>query len=145
MIHGIGIDILHLPRLTRLLEKPYSSRFARRILTHDEYSTFSQLPTSRRLAFLATRWTLKEAAWKATQPYPSSWKDASISHIDGRPVIKNDLFDFMSSVSHDGEYCTSFVIAMKKPDGRGTGSMIKDYDLDFPRHKTSADDWVEKW
>jgi phosphopantetheinyl transferase (holo-ACP synthase) len=45
MFPNIGVDLLHLPRLTSLLfrrQKPYLHRFARRILTNAELATFQQ-------------------------------------------------------------------------------------------------------
>ena len=147
MIHGIGVDVLHLPRLAALLSKPYSSRLARRILTSNELKSYNLVPSHQRLQFLATRWTLKEASWKAVQPFPTSWKDAEIVTLpNGAPEVRTPGFKLLASLSHDGDYCTAFVVAYKTSmDKRGTGEMVGDHTKDYPRHKDSADDWLEKW
>jgi phosphopantetheinyl transferase (holo-ACP synthase) len=40
MFPNIGVDLLHLPRLSSLLSRGYLHRFARRILTPAEQATF---------------------------------------------------------------------------------------------------------
>jgi phosphopantetheinyl transferase (holo-ACP synthase) len=40
MFPNIGVDLLHLPRLSSLLSRGYLHRFARRILTPAEQETF---------------------------------------------------------------------------------------------------------
>lgn len=62
MIYGIGVDILEPGRVVRLLES-YGERFARRVLTPDEWPPYQR---SRRPAmFLANRFAAKEAFSKA--------------------------------------------------------------------------------
>jgi phosphopantetheinyl transferase (holo-ACP synthase) len=60
MIVGVGIDVLHLPRLVKLVERQSSGmrRLANRILTDAETSDFEKLASSSyeaRLKFLAVR------------------------------------------------------------------------------------------
>ncbi len=62
MIYGIGVDVLEPGRVARLLET-YGERFARRVLTPDEWPFYER---SRRPAmFLANRFAAKEAFSKA--------------------------------------------------------------------------------
>ena len=62
MISGIGVDIAETIRFSKLHEK-YGERFARRILTENE---FSQLQRRKHPAlFLASRFAAKEATAKA--------------------------------------------------------------------------------
>jgi holo-[acyl-carrier protein] synthase len=62
MIYGIGVDVLEPQRCTRLLEK-FGERFARRVLTEDEWPAYQR---SRRPAlFIANRFAAKEAFSKA--------------------------------------------------------------------------------
>ena len=60
MIVGVGVDVLHLPRLVKLVERQSSGmqRLAKRILTDAETSDFKELANSSqetRLKFLAVR------------------------------------------------------------------------------------------
>lgn len=68
MIYGIGIDLVHVPRIERLLEK-YGDRFARFILTPLELEIFhARIKTrspKRQVSFLAQHFAVKEAAVKA--------------------------------------------------------------------------------
>ena len=43
MILGIGVDILHLPRITALISRRGQDTLARRILSQKEYVQFRQL------------------------------------------------------------------------------------------------------
>lgn len=52
-ILGIGVDIVHLPRILNLLNRP---RFARRILSNTETSLWDVLPNRKRAQFLAVRY-----------------------------------------------------------------------------------------
>jgi len=62
VIYGIGVDVLEPGRVARLLET-YGERFARRVLTLDEWPFYER---SRRPAmFLANRFAAKEAFSKA--------------------------------------------------------------------------------
>ena len=71
-------------------------------------------------AKMANRWTAKEAAYKAAYPvYKGTWKDVSITKAEGnRPILihnvkkaKVEMPRLHLSVSHDGDYVTSFVVA----------------------------------
>ncbi|MCC6534573.1 MAG: holo-ACP synthase [Burkholderiales bacterium] len=62
MIYGIGVDVLEPARVARLLES-YGERFARRVLTEEEWPAYQR---SRRPAlFIANRFAAKEAFSKA--------------------------------------------------------------------------------
>ncbi|CAG8608562.1 12554_t:CDS:2 [Dentiscutata erythropus] len=130
MILGIGVDIIHLPRLKALLSRTPSSlkKFTSRILTSDEskefQSTFSSILNTRYnhitiehkiVSYLAVRWTLKEATYKALYPHNCiTWKDVSIKKIKGKPhvTIHNDttVSKTHASVAHDGEYVVAQVM-----------------------------------
>lgn len=62
MIAGIGIDVLEPARVGRLLER-YGERFARRVLTEDEWPLYGR--SVRKVLFLANRFAAKEAFSKA--------------------------------------------------------------------------------
>lgn len=57
-ILGIGVDIVHVPRILRLAEGRNGARFARRILSEKESSVWNALPSAdhaRRTRYLAVR------------------------------------------------------------------------------------------
>ncbi|CAG8733939.1 20430_t:CDS:2 [Cetraspora pellucida] len=136
MILGIGIDIIHLPRLKALLFRtPFSlKRFTSRILTSEEtkefHYTFSSILNTRDnhptiehniVSYLAVRWSLKEATYKALYPhYSVTWKDVSIKKTKGKPYITINTPENIgnniiiskthASVSHDGEYVVAQVL-----------------------------------
>ena len=62
MIYGIGVDVLEPQRVERLLEL-YGERFARRVLTADEWPYYQRSP--RPVLFVANRFAAKEAFSKA--------------------------------------------------------------------------------
>lgn len=62
MIHGIGADIVRIPRMSAVLAR-YGQRFANRILAPDERAAFAARNDPDR--FLAKRFAAKEAFGKA--------------------------------------------------------------------------------
>ncbi|PUU83831.1 4'-phosphopantetheinyl transferase superfamily [Tuber borchii] len=133
---GIGVDLLHLPRLTRLLTKrpTYTHRFARRILTKSEYRQFLKSTTTTTtttttsssssplaattIKWLGVRWAAKEAAFKAfgTRRGGLVWEDVEVGYYDsGQPFLW--LFNKERerrmgglSISHDGEYLVAMAM-----------------------------------
>ncbi|KAK6497419.1 hypothetical protein TWF481_011828 [Arthrobotrys musiformis] len=139
--HGIGVDILHLPRLLSLLSRRPISKFTRRILTPNELAEFQKLssidppnPSSTSLLsnpatrFLATRWAAKEAAYKAsinliptTKEQWMGWKNFEIlKGSRGEPLLTirdgggEKIEDGQVSISHDGEYVIAIAMVPQK-------------------------------
>ncbi|KAE8338862.1 hypothetical protein BDV24DRAFT_137044 [Aspergillus arachidicola] len=134
---NIGTDIVHLPRITRLIHRrDYLARFTRRILhdheQHDFRTRFAlpaatnppnqrPLPSAPEMArWLAGRFAAKEAARKAAPNGAASlgWKDVMVrvSETDrGRPEVV--YLDGETarigklSISHDGDYVVATVLA----------------------------------
>ncbi|KAI0303121.1 4'-phosphopantetheinyl transferase superfamily [Russula brevipes] len=121
-ILGIGVDVLHLPRLTRHLS---DNRLARRILSPIELREYLALPLEdheRRIRFLGVRWAVKEAVYKAVFPtLAPTWKDFTLRKCAGSP--KPDLVyhpkdngpsprlgRIHTSTSHDRDYVFATVI-----------------------------------
>jgi len=96
-ILGIGVDLVHIPRITSLLRRRNSERFASKILSAQEYNQWASLGSSEpsaRPRFLAVRycrstqftdlfvnahtirWNVKEALYKAVYPtLRPTWKE----------------------------------------------------------------------
>ncbi|KAI0334704.1 4'-phosphopantetheinyl transferase [Cubamyces sp. BRFM 1775] len=124
-ILGIGVDIVHVPRVLRLLERRTPAKLAHRILSEKELSVWNGLPSedqARRTRYLAVRWGVKEAAYKAVYPaaHPT-WKDFTFHSLSGdgsrKPFLECHLkereslsWKFHTSVSHDGDYVFATVL-----------------------------------
>ena len=112
-ILGIGVDVVHLPRILALLNRRCPDRFASRILSRTEYSQWQALQNSEaqnRVQFLAVRyqayhrykyflnliclfrrWSVKEASYKALYPVvKATWKEFTYEKISGKPTLRYD-------------------------------------------------------
>ncbi|KAH9978072.1 4'-phosphopantetheinyl transferase superfamily [Lactifluus volemus] len=121
-ILGVGVDVLHLPRLTRHL---VDNRLAKRILSPVELCEYLALPREdfdRRVRFLGVRWAVKEAVYKAVYPtVKPTWQDFTIQKCASNPkpdllyhptdtTLLHRLGQIHTSVSHDGDYTFATVI-----------------------------------
>jgi holo-[acyl-carrier protein] synthase len=88
MIFGVGTDIVAVKRMTTNLEQ-YGEKFARKILTDDEFLDFQKAPSQAH--FLAKRFAAKEAAAKAMGTGFSqglSLKHIGVTHNEnGKPEL----------------------------------------------------------
>lgn len=126
-ILGIGVDIVHVPRIAKILQRTYGSRLATKILSPPEQARWGELhahdsPEETRLRFLAVRWCVKEAAYKAMYPTAKpSWKELtytslsngikpSLVYSPNAPSTEKAFESIHVSVSHDGEYIFSQVL-----------------------------------
>ncbi len=122
MIYGIGTDIVYVPRIDRIFNR-FGSRFAKRILTCDEFLKMNRSTSPAR--FLAKRFAVKEAAAKA---FGTGFIDGlALSHIGilndshGKPslhfhgyakkmLIDRKISNTHVSISDDGDYAVAFVV-----------------------------------
>jgi holo-[acyl-carrier protein] synthase len=126
MIVGIGTDILKIDRLRATYERTHG-RLAERILGPEEMLVFqSRLVRneSRGIAYLATRFSAKEAFSKAIglgMHMPMSWRSMqTLNDPSGKPVVRCSglLLDFMErnnyyaqvSVSDEVDTAVAFVV-----------------------------------
>ncbi|BBE08816.1 4'-phosphopantetheinyl transferase [Mycoavidus cysteinexigens] len=127
MIYGIGTDIIHLERVAGVLERT-AGRFAEKVLGPDElvkYRARAVRSEVRGLAFLATRFAVKEAFSKAIglgMHWPMTWRALqTLNEPSGRPiaVALGELADWLAArriqthvtISDEREYALAFVIA----------------------------------
>ena len=128
-IIGIGIDILHIPRIASLVARRTPMKLAVQILSPSELrewgtlsSQISPVPasttTEKWFRFLSARWATKGAAYKALFPlYKPTWKDLTVSKTPadgGKPRLTFEgsvKVKLHVSVSHDGEYTVANVLA----------------------------------
>lgn len=85
-----GCDLVSKLRVENLYLR-YGSRFARRILTNDEFSAWLHLGVKRQIRYLAMHFAAKEAILKALGIGLSrgiSWQDIEVSKdVAGKPVF----------------------------------------------------------
>ncbi|KAJ7276333.1 4'-phosphopantetheinyl transferase superfamily [Mycena haematopus] len=125
-ILGIGVDVVHIPRVAALLRR-YPQRLASRILSSDEASESHLLADPK---YIAVRWAVKEAAYKALYPHHRpTWKELiyyglkngrkpALIYNPPRPEDSKNLGDIHVSVSHDGEYVFASVLVQTAHERR---------------------------
>ncbi|KAF8826675.1 4'-phosphopantetheinyl transferase [Lentinula edodes] len=126
-ILGIGADIVRIPRVFAFLQRRGPEKLAHRILSDVELVHWDASRSGSEIKledarFLAVRWALKEAAYKALYPnYRPTWKDLTYYplgaiKLGSKPVLsfkyQQDL-SFHCSVTHDGDYVFATVVVEK--------------------------------
>ena len=129
MIFGIGTDICDVRRIRASLDK-HGERFARKVLTDAEFTTWQQRSArwpERGVRYLATRFSAKEAFSKAIglgMRLPMNWRSCEIAKLSsGKPAIVlhgalKDWFEAQGltvhvSVTDETDYAASFCVVEK--------------------------------
>lgn len=122
MIHGIGADIVHVPRIQTNLER-FGARFSTRILSLSEHAEFAQ--SAHPAHFLAKRFAAKEAAVKALGTGfrgGIGFHDVEVGHDSlGRPLLhfhrqmeaacqQRGIHTAHLSLSDEIDYAMAFVV-----------------------------------
>jgi holo-[acyl-carrier protein] synthase len=112
MIKGIGIDIIELSRIQDILNR--QKRFLDRVLTPNERLKFEDLPTVRKVEFLAGRFAAKEAYSKANGTgigEELSFLDIEIENdSSGKPFFAKPETKAHLSITHSRDYAAAQVI-----------------------------------
>lgn len=113
MIIGHGIDVQEIAAVAQAYEK--HTRFARRVLTENEFKRFDALTGKRQIEYLAGRWAAKEAYSKAlgTGIGAVGFQDIEVlSNQKGAPFISAlpDGQKAWVSISHSKDYVVASVI-----------------------------------
>lgn len=126
-IYGIGTDVVQVSRVAAVMERT-RGRFAEKVLGPDElriYHARRARSEVRGLAFLATRFSAKEAFSKAIglgMRWPMTWRALqTLNEPSGKPVCvaSGELAEWLAqrritsqvTVSDERDYAVSFVIA----------------------------------
>ena len=127
MIVGIGVDIAETARVRELAAK-FGERFARRILTDDEFAEFER--RRRTAAYLASRFAAKEAVAKALGTGIGGRFGFHSVQIDndhlGRPVLsflegavelvaELEISNALISLSDERDYVVAMVVLEGAP------------------------------
>ncbi|MBI9008411.1 MAG: holo-ACP synthase [Tenericutes bacterium] len=109
MILGIGVDILKISRI--------KLEHAKRILSDEEFVVFDQFNSeSRKLEFLAGRFSVKEAIIKAigSTSYRLGMRDITIiNDLTGMPLVVKPKYEDIKlfiSISHELENCVGLCV-----------------------------------
>ncbi len=113
MIIGVGIDIVEIKRIKQVMTR--QPRFAKRILTDNEYRRYIDLHNQRQVEFLAGRFAAKEAFMKAVGTGVSkefTWQDVEIVNNErGKPIMEGSIEETIHlSISHSKDYAVAQVI-----------------------------------
>ncbi|WEY37876.1 MULTISPECIES: holo-ACP synthase [Paraburkholderia] len=136
-IYGIGTDIVQVSRVEAVMTRT-NGRFAEKVLGPDElrvYHARNARSQVRGLAFLATRFSAKEAFSKAIglgMHWPMTWRAMqTLNEPSGKPVVvtSGELAEWLAArritarvtISDEHDYAVSFVIA--EVDGSSDGSI----------------------
>ena len=115
MIYSIGIDIVHIPKFKKAVER-WGDKLKKRIFTKGELAYCENRRFSEQ--HLAVRFAAKEAFIKALGRGVVSKEIDVTNNSDGRPYIllnskspiqNSELLTHLS-LSHDGDYCIAQVI-----------------------------------
>lgn len=116
MIHGVGIDLVEIERI----RKWYNNKpeMFRKILTSEEQALFSEISLeSRKVEFIAGRFTVKEAFSKAMGTGIGKEHNfhsiACLPDKHGKPTIQCEGYNVQVSITHTKELAEAIVIVEK--------------------------------
>lgn len=126
-IYGIGTDLIQVSRVKRVMERT-NGRFAEKVLGPDElrvYHARRARSEARGLAYLATRFSTKEAFSKAIglgMHWPMTWRALqTLNEPSGKPIVtaSGELAQWLAArgiraqvtLSDERDYAVSFVVA----------------------------------
>jgi holo-[acyl-carrier protein] synthase len=133
VIAGIGVDLVHVPRIRQAIER-WQERFLERVFTAEEiaYARRRRDPAEH----LAARFAAKEAALKALGTGLSMgvrWREVEVRRARGEPPrlalsgrtaalgAARGVRVLHVSLTHDGEYALAQVLAEGDATGSGAG------------------------
>ncbi|WP_339042750.1 holo-ACP synthase [Spiroplasma endosymbiont of Apeira syringaria] len=95
-MRSVGIDIIEVNRIENIEE------LAKRILSKKEIILFNQYSLQRQQEFLAGRWALKEAIFKALPQEKLTFKNIDISYNQyNQPITIINNYQLLLSLSHN--------------------------------------------
>jgi holo-[acyl-carrier protein] synthase len=102
MIAGIGIDICNTRRIEKVLQKPYSQNFKKKVFSDNEIEYCDKMKNNA--PHFAVRWAVKEAFYKALpddlQNF-SSWKSIEFINEGKKKPFVNMCDKTLSSKMRD--------------------------------------------
>lgn len=95
MLKSVGIDIVEHARISRIMNK-FEERFISKVLHKIEIDEYKKMGEKSKLAFLSSRWAVKEALVKTISNKQIVFSKVSlVKSIEGKPnlIIDNHNFD----------------------------------------------------
>ena len=114
-VRGIGIDILDLDRVKRLQEK-LGDRFAKRVLTPNEFEKYKEYKGQRQIEYLGGRFSSKESfsnAYGTGLGKEVGFQDIEVLQDEiGHPIMTSSKFSgkILVSISHERKYVVTQVL-----------------------------------
>ncbi len=111
--YSIGVDC----ELVSRFEKSKYENYCKKILSADEVLYFNNLCGTKKQRFIASRFSAKEAIFKAIGIGISTIKFSDITILPdhlGKPIVHMNNYDIQVSISYCNNTVTTFVIAKKK-------------------------------
>eukprot|EP01134_Creolimax_fragrantissima_P006944 CFRG6944T1 len=123
-IRGLGVDLVQVARIQTAVQRS-GKRFLEKIYLPseiDEYHTKLQASEASAFQYLASRWAVKEAVYKAVHPHIVGWQDSSVRklstggpELNASPHLQSVLTEIGAkksflSISHDGDYSIAHII-----------------------------------
>lgn len=104
-MYSVGIDIIEIKRLKTKLE------FIKRILSPQEIELYNRQSLTRKQEFLAGRWALKEAIFKALPQEKLMFHNINISYNEWQqPVVIIKDYKLLLSLSHNRSNVIAIVL-----------------------------------
>ena len=100
MIKGIGVDIVKISRI--------KFKIAPRILSDSEMSLFEEMSDIRKKEFLAGRFAIKEALFKAG--IKEHFSSLNIKYNEDNSIYLENYENVKISISHEKEYAIGYAI-----------------------------------
>ncbi|BDT04779.1 holo-ACP synthase [Spiroplasma ixodetis] len=106
-MRSVGIDIIEVNRIENIEE------LAKRILSKKEIILFNQYSLQRQQEFLAGRWALKEAIFKALPQEKLTFKNIDISYNQyNQPITIIKNYQLLLSLSHNETIAIAIAIVI---------------------------------
>ena len=101
MIKGIGVDIVSIERI--------DFKIARKVLSSEELEIFNSISNEKmKREYLAERFAVKEALFKADNIYFNYDKISVLNDEKGKPYLKD--INGLVSIAHDAGVVCAFVV-----------------------------------
>lgn len=116
-IIGIGTDIVSLERIKEVKRR---EAFAAKVLSSDELELYeSFIADIRKIEFLAGRWAVKEAIYKAVPAFCRGKAYNAFTILNdagGKPYLAAPTFEdnLQLSITHERKYAVAFVVVEAK-------------------------------
>ncbi len=112
MVFNIGVDSEKLERF----EKKNFDKYCQKFLSEQERVFFKNLPVNKQQKFIASRFSSKEAIFKALGIGISDVKFGDITILPnqaGKPIVYFIGYDVELSITYNDSYVTTFVVLKK--------------------------------